>query len=171
MTNARRPGRLSLAGRYPALPASVSLTTGSVLSSFRYVKRFSDELRHILARRFHAAASFRSRSARIASVRPSSLSFGVTYPMALWSRVMLYRFTKLATIRRVLERRLLPAVEDRRIQPVLIAQVRHRHSVKQMSPRNGCLFLHRKRPSLLRHNQNLFGGHMLTVHEALSNSD
>jgi hypothetical protein len=50
-TSARRPGRLSLAGRSPAWPASVSPTTDSMLSSFRSVNGFSEELRRILARR------------------------------------------------------------------------------------------------------------------------
>ena len=37
-----------------------------------------------------AAASFRRRAAQICSARPASLSAGVTYPMALCSRTVLY---------------------------------------------------------------------------------
>jgi len=51
----RRPGRLSLARRSPAWPASVSATVRIVVSSLPFVKDFSLELRRIVARRSRTA--------------------------------------------------------------------------------------------------------------------
>ena len=73
--------------------------------------------------------------------------------------------------RAVLEKRLLPAAKERRIETVLVARIRHGHTVKQMPPQNRNLFLGRKCPSLLRHSQNLLCYDMLTAYKALSNSD
>jgi len=72
--------------------------------------------------------------------------------------------------RAVLKKHLLPPVEDRWIQPVLVAQVRNGRAVRKTPPQNGDLLRRRKRPSPVRHGQKLLCGHMLTAHEALSNS-
>jgi len=63
--------------------------------------------------------------------------------------------------RAVVEKRLLPAVGDRRIHPILVAQVRNGNPVQQMPPQNGDFLLRRKRPPLPRHVQKLLRGHIL----------
>ena len=77
------PGRLFLASCASTELASVSPTTASFSSFFRSVS-FLFQRRALRASR--TADSFRPRSAMMASVLPSSLSFGATQPMALCNR-------------------------------------------------------------------------------------
>ena len=85
-TCGQSPGRLSLAGYFPAEPASVSPADRVVLLESIIVNRFLPAIpagalsryrRALRARR--AAASLASRAARIASPLPASLSTDVIY--------------------------------------------------------------------------------------------
>lgn len=52
----------------------------------------------------------------------------------------------------------LPAVKYRRVQSILVTQIRDWDLVNQVPPQDRYLLLPRKRPSLLRHSQNLLCG-------------
>jgi hypothetical protein len=79
----------------------------------------------------------------------------------------LFRLRLAATVRerrnRVLRQLLLPAIENRRLQAVLLTQIGDRNSLDQMLPENAGFLLRRKLPATLPHDAALRSAQTLCV--------